>query len=72
VTGADLIDAYLKGGWSHLADSGPWTWTYFAASIPAVRIGIRSTKPRHHALMGAAFFMNELGIAFDVLPHLGL
>lgn len=71
VTVMDFIDAYIKGGWEYIVDTGPWVWAYFLATIPAVLIGLRSKNPRHHALMGSAFLLNELGIAFGTLSNLG-
>lgn len=71
VTVIDAIDGRLKGGWEYLTDAGPWVWSLYLATPPAVVIGIRSTNPRHHAFMGCTFLLIETGIAFSFFPRLG-
>lgn len=72
VTGMDIIDGYLKGGFQYLVDNGPWVWSLWFATVPIVVIGIKSEKPRHHAVMGGAFLLWQFIIGFGTLRSLGM
>lgn len=72
VTVLDVVDSYLKGGWSYVGDSGPWVWLFWLTTIPVCIVGVRSTVPRHHAVMALGFWIWQVAVGFESLPTLGL
>lgn len=70
-TGLDVLDSYLKGGWSYILDAGPWAWGFWIALLPACVVGVRSRAVRHHTVMGVGFFLWQVAVGFVTLPTLG-
>lgn len=68
----DVVDSYLKGGWSYVADNGPWVWLFWLITVPVCIVGMRSTLPRHHAAMALTFWIWQIAVGFEALPTLGL
>ena len=57
MTGLDVIDSYLKGGWEYVADDlGPWTWSFWALLVLVCLIGIRSKDLRFHIAASVTLF----------------
>jgi hypothetical protein len=72
MTGFDLIDSYLKGGWSYVADTlGPYTWGFWVACVVAALIGIRSKNLRYHKIAGVTLFLWQQAQAFAEFSLLG-
>lgn len=49
-TALEVFDSYLKGGWSYVRDSGPWTWAFGLLTIPVRVVGVRSRSRRQHTV----------------------
>jgi hypothetical protein len=66
----DLMDSYMKGGWTYVRGTGILTWGENIAGILAAIIGFRSTNVRTHSMMAILFFLWEIFIGFEVSPLL--
>jgi hypothetical protein len=66
----DLMDSYMKGGWTYVRGTGILTWGENMAGILAAIIGFRSTNVRTHSMMAILFFLWEIFIGFEVSPLL--
>jgi hypothetical protein len=66
----DLMDSYMKGGWTYVRGTGILTWGENVAGILAAIIGFRSTNVRTHSMMAILFFLWEIFIGFEVSPLL--
>jgi len=67
----DVLDAYLKGGWSYVYEMGPWTWSLWILLATACVMGVGSTDRKRHTLLALAIFVGEVGTGFETLPRLG-
>lgn len=68
----DVVDGYLKGGWDYVVNAGgPWIWIFWIATVPVALIGIRTRSIRYHAVAGTVFFLWQVLLGFETLPHLG-
>lgn len=70
-TTLDVLDSYLKGGWSYILDAGPWVWGFWIALVPTCLVGVRSRTARHHTMMAVWFFLWQIVVGFLTLPTLG-
>ena len=70
-TALDVLDSYLKGGWTYIADTGVWTWTFWLLTIPVCAVGIRSRDKRHHSVLAVAYLVWQVAVGFETLPRLG-
>ena len=70
VTILDQFDSYLKGGFEYILDIGYINMAFYAATIPVVIIGIRTTKMRIHNIMATIFFGWQVLIGFGFLEIL--
>ena len=66
----DVMDSYIKGGWTYIIGLGVLGSGYSIAGIPVAIIGFRSTRIRTHTIMGIVFCVWELVLAFDLAPWL--
>lgn len=66
----DIMDSYMKGGWSYINGTGIVNWGMNVAVIPTAIIGWQSTRTRTHAALAMVFFTWLVVIAFDVFPLL--
>jgi len=68
---ADIVDAWLKGGWSYLQASGVLVFAYWSAAIPVCVVGFRSKNIRLHTAMAIVICAWQLIALFEVFPKLG-
>jgi hypothetical protein len=66
----DLVDSYMKGGWSYINGTGILNWGMNVAVAPAGVIGFRSTQLRTHTTLAIVFLVWMLIIWCDVFPVL--
>jgi hypothetical protein len=66
----DVMDSYLKGGWTYVMGLGVLSWGYSVAGIPVAVIGFRSRRIRTHMIMAMVFFVWQIILGFDVSPLL--
>lgn len=66
----DLLDSYLKGGWSYVIGTGVLALGMVAATVPACLIGFWSRDIRVHAFLAIVFFFWQVFVGFDVFPQL--
>jgi hypothetical protein len=66
----DLVDSYMKGGWTYINGTGILNWGMNVVAIPAGVIGFRSTRIRTHSAMAIVFFIWMVVIWCDVFPVL--
>jgi len=66
----DVMDSYMKGGWSYIIGEGVLGWGYSVAGIPVAVIGFRSRRIRTHTIMGIVIFVWQVVFGFDVSPLL--
>jgi len=69
---ADIVDAWLKGGWPYLQASGVLVFAYWSAAIPVCVVGFRSQSIRLHTVMAIVICVWQLIALFEVFPKLGL
>lgn len=73
VTGLDVLDSFLKGGWSYMVDVlGPWTWSFWALTVVFCIIGIRSRTLRFHKVAAVILLVWQQAQAFADFSLLGL
>jgi hypothetical protein len=70
-TVADIVDAWLKGGWPYLQASGVLVFAYWAAAIPVCAVGVRSKNIRIHTFVAIIICVWQLIALFEVFPKLG-
>ncbi len=70
-TFADIVDAWLKGGWPYIQGNGIGAFIYGAPAIPACLIGIRSVNIRIHTFMAIIILVVQVIAVFEVFPKLG-
>lgn len=68
----DILDSYMKGGWSYVQDTGLLTWGQNAVGVPICILGFRSGNVRVHAVMAMLLLVWQIVIGFDVFPLLKL
>jgi urea transporter len=66
----DVMDSYMKGGWSYIIEQGVFGWGYDVAGIPLAVIGFRSTRIRTHTIMGIVYFVWQAVLGFNLSPLL--
>jgi len=66
----DIMDSYMKGGWTYVKQTGVLSWGMPIAAIPVAVIGFRSTRVRTHTIMGIVFLVWQVIIGFDAFPFL--
>ena len=66
----DVMDSYMKGGWTYIIGLGVFGWGYAVAGIPVAVIGFHSRRIRTHTIMGIVFFVWQVVFAFDDSPLL--
>jgi hypothetical protein len=62
----DIMDSYMKGGWSYVQGTGFLTWGQNLAWVPASIIGFRSANIRVHSTLAIVFLIWQIVIGFDV------
>jgi len=67
----DIVDAYLKSGWSYIVDQGPLAWSLWIGTAVMCLIGMRSTNLKLHSIGGASLLLLSTVEAFVELPRLG-
>ena len=70
-TFADIVDAWLKGGWPYIQASGVLVFAYWSAAIPVCVVGFRSKSIRLHTVMAIVICVWQLIAVFEVFPKLG-
>ena len=70
-TFADIVDAWLKGGWPYLQANGVLVFAYWSAAIPVCVVGFRSKNIRVHTFMAIVICVWQLVAEFEVFPKLG-
>ena len=70
-TFADIVDAWLKGGWPYIQANGVAAYVYWAAAIPVCLVGVRSINIRIHTFMAIIICALQLIAVFEVFPKLG-
>jgi hypothetical protein len=68
---ADVVDAWLKGGWPYLKASGVFNFVYWAAAIPVCLVGVRSQSIRIHTFFAVIICVFQFVGAFELFPKLG-
>jgi hypothetical protein len=68
---ADIVDAWLKGGWPYLQASGLFNFVYWAAAIPVCLVGVRSQNIRVHTFMAIIICVFQFVGGFELFPKLG-
>ena len=68
----DIMDSYMKGGWSYVEGTGFLTWGQNIAMVPASIIGFRSANILVHSVIAIMFLIWQIVIGFDVFLLLKL
>jgi hypothetical protein len=66
----DVMDSYMKGGWTYIIGQGVLSCAYPVAGIAVAVIGFRSTRIRTHTIMGIVFFVWQVALGFVHSPLL--
>jgi hypothetical protein len=66
----DVMDSYMKGGWTYIIGQGVLGWGYSVAGIPVGVLGFRSTRIRTHTIMAIVIFVWQVVAAFNLSPLL--
>ena len=66
----DVMDSYMKGGWTYLMGQGVLGWAYPVANILVVAIGLRSSRIRTHTIMGVVSIVWLVVFGFEFAPLL--
>jgi hypothetical protein len=67
---ADVVDSWLKGGWSYLAGMGPFNCIVSLITVPVVVIGIRSRRVGTQVAMAAVYLVLFVLAVFEYTPVL--
>lgn len=67
---ADVIDSWIKGGWSYILDMGPFNNTVVLVTLPVVAIGMVSRRIRTQETIAALYFVLYLIAIFEYTPVL--
>jgi len=70
-TFADIIDAWLKGGWPYIKAGGVVVFAYWALAIPVCLVGVRSKNIHIHSFAAIIVCVWQLIAVFEVFPKLG-
>ena len=62
----DVMDSYMKGGWTYIIGQGVLGWGYPVAGILVTVIGFRSRRIRTHTIMGIMFFVWQALLGFEL------
>lgn len=60
----------LKGGLEYICGQGAFMWAYWLVGIPVAIVGITSTRPRAHDVMGTFFLCAQIFLGFEITPML--
>lgn len=72
MTGLDVVDSYLKGGWPYIVESlGPWTWSFWVLLVLVCLVGIRTRELRFHQVASLTLFFWQQFQALADLSQLG-
>src|SRR5262249_21228791 len=66
----DVMDSYMKGGWTYIMGQGVLGWAYPVANISVVAIGLRSTGIGTHTIMGIVSIVWLVVFGFEFAPLL--
>jgi hypothetical protein len=66
----DVMDSYMKGGWTSIIGQGVLGWGYPVVNIPVAVIGFRSRRIRTHTIMGIVSFVWQVVFGFEFSPLL--
>ena len=66
----DVMDSYMKGGWTYVIGLGVLGWGYSIGGILVAVIGFRSTRIRIHIILGIVSCLWVLVLGFDLAPWL--
>jgi hypothetical protein len=66
----DVMDSYMKGGWTYIMGQGVLGWAYPGVNILVVAIGIRSRNIRTHTIMGIVSIGWLVVFGFEFAPVL--
>ena len=70
-TFADVVDAWLKGGWPYIKAGGVVVFAYWALAIPVCLVGVRSKNIHIHSFAAIIVCVWQLIAVFEVFPKLG-
>jgi hypothetical protein len=66
----DVMDSFMKGGWTYIMGQGLLGWAYPGVNILVVVIGIRSRHIRTHTIMGIVSIAWLVVFGFEFAPVL--
>ena len=66
----DLMDSYMKGGFTYIIGQGVLGWGYSVAGVPVAVIGFRSSRIRTHTIMAIVIFVWQIVAGFNLSPFL--
>jgi hypothetical protein len=66
----DVMDSYMKGGWTYIIGQGVLGWVYPVVNISIVVIGFRSSRIRTHTIMGIVSIVWLVVFGFEFAPLL--
>jgi hypothetical protein len=66
----DVMDSYMKGGWTYIMEQGLFGWAYPVVNISIVVIGFRSPRIRTHTIMGIVSVVWLVVFGFEFAPLL--
>ncbi len=71
VTVLDVLDAYLKSGWTYILDQGPFTWALWIGMLVMCILGIRTRNLRYHSMGVASLLALQIVQGFVAVPRRG-
>ena len=66
----DVMDSYMKGGWTYIMGQGVLGWAYPVVNTLVVAIGLRSRRIRTHTIMGIVSIVWLVVFGFEFAPLL--
>src|SRR5262249_25369509 len=66
----DVMDSYMKGGWTYIMGQGVFGWAYPVANISVVVMGFRFGRIRTHTIMGIVSIVGLVVFGFEFAPLL--